>query len=216
MALVDSQYNFLYVNIGCQGRISDGGVFKNSTLCKQIESKALNLPEPSPLSIGRTQIPYFIVADEAFPLSENIMKVYSGIHNKGTKERIFNYRLCRARRVVENAFGILSSVFRVLRKPMLLEADNSALVVIAITHLHNFLRRNDEAANLYAPPGSLDDEINGNFKPGLWRQDIEPMTSLLPLINQPRRSSVSVKQIREEIARYFIEEGALTWQDKYA
>ena len=28
LALVDHKYQFLYANVGCQGRISDGGVFK--------------------------------------------------------------------------------------------------------------------------------------------------------------------------------------------
>jgi len=66
-------------------------------------------------------VPYFFMGDEAFPLSENLMKVYPGRQQKGSKERIFNYRICRARRVVESVFGLVSSVFRVLRKPVLLD-----------------------------------------------------------------------------------------------
>jgi hypothetical protein len=34
-ALVDANYNFMYVNVGCQGRISDGGVFKNTNMYKK-------------------------------------------------------------------------------------------------------------------------------------------------------------------------------------
>lgn len=40
-ALVDANYNFLYANIGCQGRISDGGVFKNTALNKSIEQNEI-------------------------------------------------------------------------------------------------------------------------------------------------------------------------------
>ncbi|XP_050517740.1 uncharacterized protein LOC126892283 [Diabrotica virgifera virgifera] len=29
-AVVDANYNFIYANVGCQGRISDGGVFNDS------------------------------------------------------------------------------------------------------------------------------------------------------------------------------------------
>ena len=44
-ALVDADYNFLFVDVGSQGRISDSGVFKNTELYKKIESKDLALPE---------------------------------------------------------------------------------------------------------------------------------------------------------------------------
>lgn len=64
------------------------------------------------------KILYVFLGDEAFALNENLMKPFSGTHRKGSAERIFNYRLSRARRVVENVFGICSAVFRVLRKPM--------------------------------------------------------------------------------------------------
>lgn len=35
-ALVDADYNFLFVDIGCQGRISDSGVFKHTELYNKI------------------------------------------------------------------------------------------------------------------------------------------------------------------------------------
>jgi len=35
MALVDANYNFLYADIGCQGRISDGGVFRNTNIVQK-------------------------------------------------------------------------------------------------------------------------------------------------------------------------------------
>jgi hypothetical protein len=56
-------------------------------------------------------VPYFFVADEAFPLQENIMKINSGVYLKGSIERLFNYSLCQTQRVLENVFGITSSVF---------------------------------------------------------------------------------------------------------
>ncbi|KAH9632488.1 hypothetical protein HF086_017036 [Spodoptera exigua] len=68
--------------------------------------------------------------DKAFALNDYTLKPYGGTPERGSMERIFNYRLSRARRVVENAFGILSSVFRVLRKPLLLEPEKATKVVL--------------------------------------------------------------------------------------
>lgn len=58
-ALVDADYNFLYANVGCQGRISDGGVFSNSALCRMLNDDALNLPDKHPLPGRNIPIPFF-------------------------------------------------------------------------------------------------------------------------------------------------------------
>lgn len=87
-ALVDANYNFLYVDIGCQGRISDGGVFKNSTLYKKLEKNQLRFPKQKPLSNRQREISYFFIVDEAFALNINLMKVFSGIYPKGSPKNI--------------------------------------------------------------------------------------------------------------------------------
>lgn len=54
-------------------------------------------------------------------------------------QRIFNYRLSRARRVIENIFGIMSRRFLVFEKPILLEPAKAKTITLAACALHNFL-----------------------------------------------------------------------------
>ncbi|XP_019698090.1 protein ANTAGONIST OF LIKE HETEROCHROMATIN PROTEIN 1-like [Harpegnathos saltator] len=216
MAVVDADYNFIFVDIGCQGRISDGDVFKNCELYKKIENRNLNAPEPSALIGREMEVPYVLLGDAAFPLSDHIMKPYNDIHPSGSPKRIFNYRLSRARSVVENAFGIASSVFRVLQKPMLLEPHKAELIVMAVIYLHNFLRRSKSSTNIYTPPGFLDTDLNGHTILGSWRNDQQGMESLLPLKNVPCKTKLIAQEIREEFTDYFCTTGRVPWQNQYA
>lgn len=215
-ALVDADYNFIFADVGCQGRISDGGVFKNSLLWQKINNEELHFPKSEALPGRQNIIPYVIIGDDAFALHQHIMKPYSGVHPKGSMERIFNYRLSRARRVVENAFGILSAVFRVLRKPMLLEPSKATLIVLATLYLHNYLRKSVASRQIYTPPGTFDQEEDGKLIPGSWRGDIDDATSFTSLKKIPRKSSIDAQVIRKEIAYYFMNNGSLPWQEDYA
>ncbi|VVC46177.1 Harbinger transposase-derived nuclease domain [Cinara cedri] len=102
--------------------------------------------------------PYVFVAEDAFPLSPCILKPYSGHQNKGSKNRTFNYRLSRTRRVVENVFGTIALIFRVFRKPMLLQPENVEKAVLACVYLHNYLRKSSLSKKRYTPPGAFDSE----------------------------------------------------------
>lgn len=55
-------------------------------------------------------------------------------------KKIFNYRLSRARRVTENAFGLLSQVFRVFYQPMNIESTTCDNLIWVACCLHNMLR----------------------------------------------------------------------------
>lgn len=98
-------YNFT-MSCVCAFRCSDGGIFAESELREGIENGSLNLPEPEPYAEGLDPQPFAIVADAAFPLRTWLMKPFPQRGLEGAC-RIYNYRLSRARRIVENAFGIL-------------------------------------------------------------------------------------------------------------
>nr|CAI5834981.1 unnamed protein product [Callosobruchus analis]CAI5861373.1 unnamed protein product [Callosobruchus analis] len=112
LGLVDARYRFIYVNIGVNGRHSDGGVFSRSNLAYAIQNNTAHFPPPATLPGLQAEVPYVIIADEAFPLMKNLMKPYPG-RELSPEAKIFNYRLSRARRMVESAFGILANRFRI-------------------------------------------------------------------------------------------------------
>lgn len=215
LAVTDANYCFTYVDVGCQGRISDGGVFRNSSMFQKWNDKLLNLPPPVPLPNQNEPVPYTFVADDAFALTTNMLKPYSGIHNKGTKERIFNYRLSRARRIIENVFGIMSAIFRVLRKPILLSPEKTTNVVMTCVLLHNYLRKSKTSRPLYSPKDTFDTESNGIFKAGSWRNEESNRTSLLPLKKIARKPGLEAKHVRDAFAEYFKTSGAVPWQNEY-
>lgn len=216
LAMVDAEYNFIYVDVGCQGRISDGGVFRNSTLCESLENNKLHIPPCKELPGSETATPYVVVADDAFSLKHYLMKPYTGRYLKH-EEVIFNYRLSRARRVVENAFGILASRFRAFRKPFLQDVATVKSIVLASVCLHNFLRSRPGDKIMYMPPGTIDHENLDLYilTLGSWRQE-PAATGLIPLHKQGSHNpSFLASNIRQEYLEYFNGIGKVSWQDKF-
>ncbi|XP_068235614.1 uncharacterized protein [Palaemon carinicauda] len=105
MAVADAKYKFLYIPVGAEGGAGDEGTWSK-----------FNLPEDSTLPNNDTPIAFHIIADDAFALKTTLMKPYS--HTSQDHHKIHNYRLSRAHRVVENAFGILQMRFRIFSTPI--------------------------------------------------------------------------------------------------
>ena len=78
-----------------------------------MEDQSLGVPADAPYPNDEIPMPYTILADDAFPLRRWLLKPYPQ-RNLLHDQRIYNYRLCRARRIVENSFGILANRWRVL------------------------------------------------------------------------------------------------------
>ena len=96
-----------------------------------------SLPFPDDKVVGNYVLPNFFIGDDAFPL-----------------QKIFNYRLSRARRCVENAFGIMSSKFYCLSRKTFCSPEKSQKITTACCYLHNFLLNNFR--NDYCPPNYED------------------------------------------------------------
>ncbi|XP_055371978.1 putative nuclease HARBI1 [Condylostylus longicornis] len=121
LAMVDAKGNFLYVDVGCNGRISDG-------------------EKPLP---GRVKpIPHVIIGDDAFALSRHVLRSFPKAKTT-SKEKIFNFRLSHCRNVVERTFGRLVSRFKIFNQPIDLKLENIENIVLATCVLHNFLNSYD-------------------------------------------------------------------------
>lgn len=125
LALVDADYKFVTVDIGANGKNSDSAIFRDSQLGKSLFDDKLDIP-PSKLSPNsNTELPHAIVADEAFPLYKHIMRPYPGSQlRQNVSNKIYNYRHSRARRVLENAFGILAKQFRIYSQKLQISSEH--------------------------------------------------------------------------------------------
>nr|CAH7725002.1 unnamed protein product [Callosobruchus chinensis] len=130
-----------------------------------------------------------IVGDAAFPLKSYLL-------------------LSRARRIVENAFGILVSRFRVFENAIPTSLNTVDAIVCASCALHNWLRKNSYS---YITPTCVDrEDSEGQIIPGTWRSEITPLIS----INDQRRGnhSVNAKEKRDLLKSYFMTNGSVPWQ----
>ncbi|GFW95267.1 putative nuclease HARBI1 [Trichonephila clavipes] len=197
-AMVDADYCFTYVDVGGNGRANDSAVFRNSSLNIAMENKAIGFPED-----------HVIIGDDAFPLRPDLMKPFSK-HGLSDEEKIFNYRTSRARRVSENAFGILAWRFRVFSKAIELKPDTIDRVILAACSLHNWLRKTSPGHYMSQNALDREDFNTGEVTPGQWRlhaNTLRPVTSLGS--NNPNRTAI---QIRQQFMKYFTEENPLPWQ----
>jgi len=83
----------------------------NPQWASQVLNGSFGFPNDSTLPASNIVVPHVIVADETFRLHTHIMKSYTKKAGRDDiTKNVFNYRLSRARRVTENAFGLLSQV----------------------------------------------------------------------------------------------------------
>ncbi|XP_044005921.1 putative nuclease HARBI1 [Aphidius gifuensis] len=217
LAICDAKYCFTLVDIGANGRQSDGGVFSRSIMGRRFENGSMGVPPPAAVTGTQTILPYVLVADQAFSLAPYLLRPYPDRSGLNYTKRIFNYRLSSVRRIIENTFGILQARWQVFWGPIGGNIDTTKAIVAACVCLHNFLMKGDKTSrrNFYFDSTLVDTETNdGEIVPGAWRNQI-PMQSddhndenSLAIQEFPMQS----EEIRQRFAEFLEDEGAVPWQ----
>lgn len=194
--VADANYRFNYIEVGSCGRESDSTIFENSKLYNLLENGRAELPDPQTLpGTADITMPFTFVGDEAFSLSDFVMRPYTGKFLSYNK-RIFNYRLCRARRYVECTFGILTNKWRIFHRAMDVKIDLAIVIIKCCCVLHNFVRTRDG----YKQEDTL--EMNGLYN--------------IRRNNAIRQGGRTLTHRRNALADYFVSRaGAVPWQDSF-
>ena len=133
------------------------------------------------------------------------------------KKKIYNYRHSRARRCIENVFGILSQRWRIFLKPIKASVKNLENYTLACLALRNYLRLTENAK--YIPTGFADcEDSDGNIVPGDCRKDVQSGNIALEEIASLRGSCAkkSALDTRDALKDYLnSEEGSVPWQVGY-
>lgn len=220
LAVVDADYNFLIVDIGAEGSMGDAATLANSEFGKRLKNGTLHLPPPRRLARRDQVMPFYFVGDAAFPLMENLFKPYGG-KNCSHKQRVFDYRLSRARRVVENAVGILASRWRIFRRPICALPDTVDSIIRATVSLHNYINRErPKVKHRYMPPNFVDTELDVDgcvqTQNGAWRDEVDLDQGAFrpcPVLGG-ENAKRSLFQMRNEMKDYLNTEFKLPWQDE--
>ncbi|XP_063925016.1 uncharacterized protein LOC135138913 isoform X2 [Zophobas morio] len=174
MAIVGPDYKFLCVDIGGFGKNSDSGIFEASNMGMKCELGQMNFPQDKNLPGQTEPCPHVFIGDEAFALRPYLMRPFPYRQSRSNiRKEKYNTRLCRARRVVENAFGILAQKWRIFYRPLETSVGTTVTIVKTACLLHNYLiltNSDDQYFEFLEPP----------------EDNIEAFTNLG---NDPRRAS---------------------------
>jgi hypothetical protein len=225
--VADANYSFIFVDIGGRGRDGDAGLFDRSSFgqrmddaTKSYQNGGLEIPFDNIIPGTNIRAPHVFLGDEAFPLKRHLMKPYR-YHTATGAEDAYNYRLSRARRVVENSFGILTARWRVLANRMDVSVEAADNIVKSCVVLHNYLKATDAIdykEPKYLPDRFVDYETNdGQIVQGTWRRELvdHESYSLRPLEIEENATRLQY-MIRDRFKSYFSSgDGKLPWQDRY-
>ena len=191
MGIVDVDYKFIWADLGGKGS-SDAQIYNNSEIKEFAENGTIGFPTPDALPNDYQDVPYFFIGDDVFALRETMMKPHS-LRSLDNEERIFNYRLSRTRRVVENSFSILTNRFQVLLTTMQHHPSTVKVIVKACIVLHNLMRLryldSRTSISTVQRPWTVTSSLEHGDRTGTCKTDIQLLAETPPPIKRRSRGT---------------------------
>lgn len=208
MAIVNDNFEFIYLSVSSHSRANDSGIWESSDFNSKIQSNALNIPMDYNVHGSKSKLPYVFIGDKSFPLRNNLLRPFA-LRVLPYDEKVFNYRLARARRVFDNAFGVLTNRFQCFHRPIALDSNRVDSILLAACTLHNFLLRN---VRDYVDLMILDyeDTESGSIIHGTRIES----AALLDLSLTTTSTTNNGKIVRNEYKKFFIDAGKVSFQDR--
>ena len=130
------------------------------------------------------------------------------------KKKVFDYRLLRARRIIENSFGIATARFRIFRRPINAKISTVKSVTKAVVGLHNFLMKKTTKVIVSIVLQIISTERKMIM---LFLGTGNRNKTLFPFLKRcwrigSKNYSKTAKAIRNKFKDYFVNEGAVDWQ----
>jgi hypothetical protein len=123
-AVCDDLCRFSYICVAAPGGTNDVRAYRRTQLKQLVEQ----------LPTGK-----YVVADNAYVPTEHLLTPFSGSQKSLPANDAFNFHLSQLRIKIEQAFGFMTTKWRILRRPLQVSLRNVGTVVMAIARLHNFV-----------------------------------------------------------------------------
>ncbi|WAR19619.1 HARB1-like protein [Mya arenaria] len=154
----DSSFRFLNVVAKWPGSVHDARIFRESELCQQLESGALN---------------GYILGDSGYPSKPYLLTPY--LATRSQKQERYNRAQVRTHVVIEQSFGILKRRFPCLSYGLRVEPEICCTIIVACVFLHNFGLSNGDTLDSNDDFNDDQPEVQLNFegtRNGLLYRDI--------------------------------------------
>ncbi|XP_014211252.1 uncharacterized protein LOC106641357 [Copidosoma floridanum] len=141
--IIDANCCFSLSSITQESMTENSIVFSQSEVGRDLQDNVYDFPLE--LSEEYSDLPYVLVGNRDFPLTNNILRSYESVDTLDLAKDVYNEKIDHVSKYASNAFDILTSQWKIFHKKFCTNASNTTKIIRAVVCLHNFVMKRDIA-----------------------------------------------------------------------